>query len=180
MQLFLQLFTWCDFQWKWNTPHASHQNGVVETLIKSVRQSLNATCKNQAFIEEQWRTFLAETTYVINGRPLYPSSDSIWGKPANYSKRYSHRTSPSNSSTRTRRKDQPKTSFKKYRKSRKRILEMLDEILCTKSTSTKYVVSHQRKPSSRRLSSRGKPKSQKIPMEDGACHCNIPRKRWFG
>ncbi|XP_068735176.1 uncharacterized protein [Montipora capricornis] len=43
----------CDFKWKWNTPRASHQNGVVETLIKSVRQSLNATCKNQAFTEEQ-------------------------------------------------------------------------------------------------------------------------------
>ncbi|XP_068738909.1 uncharacterized protein [Montipora capricornis] len=71
----------CDFKWKWNPPHASHQNGVVETLIKSVRQSLNATCKNQAFTEEQWRTFLAETTYVINGRPLYPSSDRIWESP---------------------------------------------------------------------------------------------------
>ena len=28
----------CDFKWQWNTPHASYQNGVVETLIKSVRQ----------------------------------------------------------------------------------------------------------------------------------------------
>ena len=27
----------CKFRWEWNTPHASHQNGVVETLIKSVR-----------------------------------------------------------------------------------------------------------------------------------------------
>ncbi|XP_068735180.1 uncharacterized protein [Montipora capricornis] len=126
----------CDFKWKWNTPRASHQNGVVETLIKSVRQSLNATCKNQAFTEEQWRTFLAETTYVINGRPKFqPKFSQHMGKPANYSKRYSHRTSSFNSSTRTRRKDQPKTSFKKYRKSRERILEMLDEILCAKSTS---------------------------------------------
>lgn len=71
----------CDFKWQWNIPHASHQNGVVETLIKSVRQSLNATCKNQAFTEEQWRTFLSETTYVINGRPLYPSSNDIWETP---------------------------------------------------------------------------------------------------
>ena len=61
--------------------HASHQNGVVETLIKSVRQSLNATCKNQAFTEEQWRTFLSETNYIINGRPLYPSSNDIWENP---------------------------------------------------------------------------------------------------
>ena len=34
----------CEFSWEWNTPHASPQNGVVETLIKSVRQALNATC----------------------------------------------------------------------------------------------------------------------------------------
>ena len=71
----------CDFKWQWNIPHASHQNGVVETLIKSVRQSLDATCKNQAFTEEQWRTFLSETTYIINGRPLYPSSNDIWESP---------------------------------------------------------------------------------------------------
>ena len=71
----------CDFKWQWNIPHASHQNGVVETLIKSVRQSLNATCKNQAFTQEQWRTFLSETTYIINGRPLYPSSNDIWETP---------------------------------------------------------------------------------------------------
>ena len=27
----------CDFVWQWNIPNASHQNGVVESLIKSVR-----------------------------------------------------------------------------------------------------------------------------------------------
>ena len=66
---------------KWNTPHASRQNGVIETLIKSVRQGLNATCKNQAFTKEQWRRFLSEVTYIINGRPLYPSSNNIWETP---------------------------------------------------------------------------------------------------
>ena len=71
----------CDFKWQWNIPHASHQNGVVETLIKSVRQSLNTTCKNQAFTEQQWRTSLSETAYIINGRPLYPSSNDIWETP---------------------------------------------------------------------------------------------------
>jgi len=71
----------CDFKWEWNIPTASHQNGVVESLIKSVRQALDATCKNQTFTEEQWRTFLAETSYVINSRPLYPSSDDIWESP---------------------------------------------------------------------------------------------------
>ena len=70
----------CEFKWQWNTPHASHQNGVVESLIKSVRQAMDATCKNQTFTEEQWRTFLAETTYLINSRPLYPSSER-WESP---------------------------------------------------------------------------------------------------
>ena len=71
----------CNFKWQWNTPHASHQNGVVESLIKSVRQALNSVCKNQAFTEEQWRTFLAETAYMVNSRPLYPSSDDVWEEP---------------------------------------------------------------------------------------------------
>ena len=39
------------------------------------------TCKNQTFTEEQWRTFLAETTYLINSRPLYPSSERVWESP---------------------------------------------------------------------------------------------------
>ena len=69
------------FQWSWNVPRASHQNGIVESLIKSVRQALDATSKNQALTEEQWRTYLAEVTCLINQRPLYPSSNGIWENP---------------------------------------------------------------------------------------------------
>ena len=47
----------CDFKWQWNIPYASHQNGVVKTLIKSVRQSLNAKCKNQPFTENSGEHF---------------------------------------------------------------------------------------------------------------------------
>ena len=71
----------CQFRWEWNIPRASHMNGVVESLIKSVRQALNATCKERPFSEEQWRTFLAEITYIVNSRPLYPSSSNIWESP---------------------------------------------------------------------------------------------------
>ena len=71
----------CSFQWEWNVPRASHQNGVVESLIKSVRQALDASSKNHSFTEEQWRTYLAEVTYLLNSRPLYPSSDGIWESP---------------------------------------------------------------------------------------------------
>ena len=71
----------CTFKWEWNVPRASHQNGVVESLIKSVRQALAASSKKQSFTEEQWRTHLAEVTYLVNSRPLYPSSDGIWESP---------------------------------------------------------------------------------------------------
>ena len=69
------------FQWSWNVPRASHQNEIVESLIKSIRQALDVTSKNQALTEEQWRTYLAEVTCLINQRPLYPSSNGIWESP---------------------------------------------------------------------------------------------------
>ena len=71
----------CTFKWEWNVPRASHQNGVVKSLIKSVRQALDASSKNQSFTEEQWRMHLAEVTYLVNSRPLYPSSNEIWEGP---------------------------------------------------------------------------------------------------
>ena len=71
----------CTFQWSWNVPRASHQNRIVESFIKSVRQTLDATSKNQALTEDQWKTYLAELTFLINQRPLYPSSNEIWESP---------------------------------------------------------------------------------------------------
>ena len=43
----------CTFHWNWNAPRASHQNGVVESLIKSVRRALEASFKTQVLTEEQ-------------------------------------------------------------------------------------------------------------------------------
>jgi hypothetical protein len=71
----------CDFKWQWNIPTASHQNGVVESLIRSVRVAMNASCKERPYTEEQWRTILAEITYVVNSRPLYPASYDIFAEP---------------------------------------------------------------------------------------------------
>ena len=68
----------CSFQWEWNVPRASHQNGVVESLINSLIQALDASSNNHSFTEEQWGTYLAEVTYLVNSRPLYLSSDDIW------------------------------------------------------------------------------------------------------
>ena len=71
----------CTFHWNWNVPRASHQNGVVESLIKSVRRALEVSFKTQVLTEEQWRTCLAQVTCLVNQRPLYPSSNRIWEGP---------------------------------------------------------------------------------------------------
>ena len=71
----------CTVKWEWNVPRASQQNRAVKSLIKSVRQALDATSKNQSFTEEQWRAYLAEVAYLVNSVPLYPSSDGIWESP---------------------------------------------------------------------------------------------------
>ena len=56
----------CMFHWNWNVPRASHQNGVVESLIKSVRRALEVSSKTQVLTEEQWRTFLTQVTCLVN------------------------------------------------------------------------------------------------------------------
>ena len=48
----------CSFHREWNIPQASHQNRVVESLIKSGRQALDVSSKNQTFTEEQGRMYL--------------------------------------------------------------------------------------------------------------------------
>ena len=67
-----------DFEWKTNVPTASHMNGVVESLIKSVRKGLDACITNyttRILSFQQWSTVLAEVSYVVNSRPLYPDGD---------------------------------------------------------------------------------------------------------
>ena len=70
--------THVDFQWSFNVPTASHMNGVVESLINSVRKDLDAAVVNytRSLLKyEEWATVLAEVTYVINSRPLIPEGD---------------------------------------------------------------------------------------------------------
>ena len=68
------------FKWTYNVPYASHMNGVVESLINSVRKGLDAavinyTRNNLTF--EEWTTVLSEITYLINSRPLIPDRDPL-------------------------------------------------------------------------------------------------------
>ena len=62
-------------QWTFSTPLASHHNGPVESLIKSVKFSLNKVVKGCVLTEEEYRTILAEVQCSINSRPLWPSTD---------------------------------------------------------------------------------------------------------
>ena len=67
-----------EFNWKFNVPTASHMNGVVESLIHSVRKGLDAAIFNYTrsiLTFENWSTVLSEVTYVINSRPLFPEGD---------------------------------------------------------------------------------------------------------
>ena len=76
----------CTFKWEWNVPRASQQNQAVKSLIKSVRQALDATSKNQSFTEEQWRTHLAEVAYLVNSRTSLSQFRQNLGKPSCHSK----------------------------------------------------------------------------------------------
>ena len=70
-----------NFLVRFNVPRASHQNGVVKSLIKSVRRALEVSSKTQVLTEEQQRTYLAQVPCLVNQRLLNPSSNSIWEGP---------------------------------------------------------------------------------------------------
>jgi len=60
--------------WKFNTPSASHQGGVWERCIRSVRKLLIALTKEQNVNDEGLHTLFCEVESILNGRPLTASS----------------------------------------------------------------------------------------------------------
>jgi len=64
------------FVWEFNTPKASHMNGVVESLVRSCRKALDATTNyhKRSYTCSEWETIVAETNYVVNSRPLFPNT----------------------------------------------------------------------------------------------------------
>lgn len=62
-------------EWKFNPPLASHQGGVWERLIRSIRRILHAMIGERLVNEETLRTFLVEVEKVMNDRPLTKVSD---------------------------------------------------------------------------------------------------------
>lgn len=64
-----------DVQWSFNPPEASHQGGVWERMIRSIRKILGALLKEQLVNDETLSTLLCEVERILNDRPLTPLSD---------------------------------------------------------------------------------------------------------
>ena len=61
--------------WHFNLPAASHQGGIWERMIRTIRKILRVMTHEYIMTEEQLSTFLVETEKIINDRPLTPVSD---------------------------------------------------------------------------------------------------------
>ena len=68
-------------EWTFSTPMASHHKGCVESMVKTVKLTLNKIVKTNILSEEEYRTVLSEVTAAINSRPLWPSTDDSRERP---------------------------------------------------------------------------------------------------
>ena len=64
-----------EIEWVFNPPASSHKGGVWERMIRTVRQVLRATLKQQLVRDEVLSTFMAGAVYMINSRPLTRNSN---------------------------------------------------------------------------------------------------------
>ena len=65
-----------EIEWVFNPTASSHMRGVWERMIRTIRQVLRATLKEQLVSDEVLSTFMAEAVNIINSRPLTRNSDS--------------------------------------------------------------------------------------------------------
>ncbi|XP_076852605.1 uncharacterized protein LOC143506910 [Brachyhypopomus gauderio] len=61
--------------WIFNTPTASHQGGIWERQIRTVRKVLNSLLRQQVLDDDGLHTLLSEVEAIINDRPLTAASD---------------------------------------------------------------------------------------------------------
>lgn len=61
--------------WSFNTPAASHQGGVWERLIRSVRSVLTSVVGHQLLDEEGLQTLFCEVEAILNDRPITKVSE---------------------------------------------------------------------------------------------------------
>ena len=74
-------------KWNFNPPHASHDGGIWEWMIRSIRRILRALLGCQLVDDETLLTLMAEVEKILNDRPLTPpTSDSSDPEPLSPSK----------------------------------------------------------------------------------------------
>ena len=64
-----------NIKWIFNPPAASHQGGVWERCIRSIRRILAALTKEQRLDDESLLTLMCEIEAIVNSRPITRSSD---------------------------------------------------------------------------------------------------------
>jgi hypothetical protein len=64
-------------EWKFNTPHASHQGGAWERIIRSIRRVMQTILKDTVLDDERLLTVFCEVEQIINSRPLTPNPDDV-------------------------------------------------------------------------------------------------------
>jgi hypothetical protein len=57
-------------EWHFGVPNASHQNGVFERVIRSIRGVLAGLVHQQVMTPEVLSTLFASCTYILNSRPI--------------------------------------------------------------------------------------------------------------
>ncbi|XP_039509456.1 uncharacterized protein LOC120464180 [Pimephales promelas] len=62
-------------EWIFNSPTASHQGGVWERQIRTIRKILNALLKEQTINEDSLHTIMCEVESIINNRPITSTSE---------------------------------------------------------------------------------------------------------
>lgn len=62
-------------KWSFNTPAASHQGGIWERLIGSVKGILSSVVGQQVLDDEGLQTLFCEVETILNDRPITKVSD---------------------------------------------------------------------------------------------------------
>ena len=71
-----------NIDWHFNPPAASHQGGVWERVIRTVRKVLYAITQDRALNDETLQSFVVEVEHIVNNCPITPlSSDAADGLP---------------------------------------------------------------------------------------------------
>ena len=62
-------------KWTFNTPHASHQGGAWERIIRAARRILAALIGKTVLDDERLSTIFCEVEGILNNRPITPNPD---------------------------------------------------------------------------------------------------------